>query len=233
MIKYLLSILPITIINVEDVQARTLKGKTKIGLKSLNNFFEIQKNKDFNRKWNTSFSPLEVGKKWFYSEIQKLGIFLILTQGFDTKKARDLRSFSKSKKKLDYIWEAHNVDSHVLAEFALKKQVLPYKGMWKIEFLEYHRRALYRQTPSKDGVRTLYGGTVSMGLSRGSIARYKENLCYIGGTSKNRISLHNILSGVRTTQSAKKEDVQVLYTNNRRVQFLPCLKAGVSMHNFG
>jgi hypothetical protein len=223
MIKYLLSILPITTINVEDIQAITLKGKAKIGLKSLNNFLEIQKNKDFNRKWNTSFSPLEVGKNWFYSEIQKSGINLILTQGYDTKTARDLRGFSKSKKKLDWIWEAHNVDSHVLAELALKKQVQPYKGMWKVEFLEYHRRVLHVQNPIKGNVRKSYGGTISMGISKGSIARYKGNLCYVGGTSKNRISIHDVLSGVRITQSAKKEDISVLYTNNRRVQFLPCL----------
>ena len=58
-------------------------------------------------------------------------------------------------------------------------------------------------------------------------------LCYIGGTSKNKVSVHDVLSGNRITQNAKKEDLNVLYTNNRRVQFLPCLKAGVSMHNLG
>jgi RRXRR protein len=208
-IKFLMSILPISIINVEDVCAKTLKGK---------------------KRWNTSFSPLEVGKKWFYSEIQKLGIKFILTQGYDTKLARDYRNFVKSKKKLEYTWEAHNVDSHILAELALNKQVNAYYGLWKVEFLEYHRRVLHRQNPTIGGIRTLYGGTVSMGIPRGSVAKYRGRLCYIGGTSKNRVSIHNILTGTRISQRVKVDELNVMYKSNRRVQFLPWLNPGVSLH---
>ena len=39
------------------------------------------------------------------------------------------------------------------------------------------------------------GWTVSLGISRGSIVRYKERLVYIGGTSKGRLSIHSVITG--------------------------------------
>ena len=205
LIKYLIKLIPISVINVEDVQASTKPGQ---------------------KRWNLSFSPLEVGKNWFYSELRKLGIKLILTKGFETKLARDNRGFAKSKKKLDWVWETHNVDSHILVELALNKSVEPYLGMWKIEFLEYHRRVLHRQNPSKDGVRSAYGSTISLGMPRGSILRYKNKLYYLGGTSKGKISIHSIETGKRVSRSIKKKDIKMLYTNNRRTQFLYRHKGG-------
>ena len=210
MIKYLMSILPITIVNVEDIKATTKTGKVK---------------------WNTSFSPLEVGKTWFYAEVEKLGVKLVLTQGYDTKLARDIRGFSKTKKKLDWVWEAHNVDSHILCELALGKRVSPCVGVWKIEFLEYHRRQLQKQNIGKRGKMISYGSTVSMGMPRGSIIRYKDGMYYLGGSSDGRVTVHNMVKKKRITQKAKVEEVKMMYTSNRRVQFLPCLKAGVSLHN--
>jgi hypothetical protein len=211
MIQFLMSIIPITMINVEDIKAKTKEGKGR---------------------WNKSFSPLEVGKNWFYSELQKLGIKLKITQGFDTKVERDRRGFSKSKKKLDWIWEAHNVDSHVLAELSLGKEVMPFRGMWRMEYLEYHRRVLHKQNPGEGSIRSKYGSTVSFGKSRGSVVKYRGNLYYLGGNSKGMVSIHDISTGRRVNQNCKMSEVEVLYTNNRRVQFLPYLKVGVSLHNF-
>ena len=200
-IKQLQKILPITHINVEDIKAIAKEGK---------------------EKWNKSFSPLEVGKNWFYSEVEKLGITLIKTEGTETKKHRDNRGFGKTKgkQKLDYVWEAHNSDSHSLAEIALGIQVKPFKGLHKIQFLEYHRRALHKQNPQKNGFRKKDGSTISLGLSRGSIVRYEDVLRYIGGSSKGRISLHNIETGARITQNARKEDVKLLYTSKHTTQFV-------------
>jgi hypothetical protein len=210
-IKFLMSILPITVANVEDIKATTKKGKIK---------------------WNASFSPLEVGKTWFYVEINKLGVKLILTQGYNTKTSRDARGFSKTKKKLEYAWEAHNIDSHILCELALGKQVPPYLGLWKVEFLEYHRRQLQKQNIGKGGNRIEYGSTVSMGMSRGSIVRHRGKICYLGGSSKGRVSVHSIITGKRLCQNAKVSEVGIIYISNRRVQFLPRLKSWVSLHNF-
>jgi hypothetical protein len=47
------------------------------------------------------FSPLEIGKNWFYSEVSKFGN-LILKQGYETKKFRDELGLIKTKSKLKY-----------------------------------------------------------------------------------------------------------------------------------
>jgi hypothetical protein len=210
MVKYLCSILPITVVNVEDIKAVSKKGK---------------------RKWNGSFSPLEVGKKWFYAEIEKLSLRLVLTAGYATKTHRDNRGFTKSKQKLDYVWETHNVDSHCLVEMVLGN-IQPFYGIYKIEFLQYHRRQLHVQQPIKGNIRKPYGTTVSFGLSRGSVVKYKDKLAYLGGSSKGKVSIHSILSGKRISQDVKVKDIKVLYTNNRRVQFLPRLNSWGSLHIF-
>ena len=50
-----------------------------------------------------------------------------------------------------------------------------------------------------------------MGLKRGSfVSHLKYGLSFVGGTSKNRISLHNIENGKRLTQDAKVEDCKFL-----------------------
>lgn len=203
MIKFLSSIIPINIVNIEDIQARTLKGK---------------------KKWNISFSPLEVGKKYFDEQfnIRFPDIKLMKTQGYETAAYRNNRGFTKSKSKLDWKWEAHNVDSHALAELALQAPIKPYYGLYKIEFLEYHRRQLHVQNPTKGNIRKTYGGTVSLGMPRGSIIQHKEKLYYLGGSSKGKIAIHNIITGKRVKQFVKKEEIRMLYTNNRRVQFLRC-----------
>jgi hypothetical protein len=211
LVKRLLKILPITIINVEDIKAISKEGK---------------------KKWNVSFSPLEVGKTWFYSEIEKLVIKLIKTEGFDTKAQRDIRGFAKSKSKLDYVWETHNVDSHALCELALNKNIEPYKGLYRIDFLEYHRRQLHVQNPTKNNIRKQYGGTVSLGLPRGSVAKVKNKLCYIGGTSKGKVSVHSIISGKRINKNIYLKDIEIMYNNKQRTQFLPWLKPWVSLRNF-
>ena len=198
-IKQLQRILPITHINVEDIKAKTKPGKPK---------------------WNLSFSPLEVGKAWFYSEVRKLNLILSLTEGTETKAHRDNRGFKKTKKKLDYVWEAHNSDSHSLAEMALGVAVEPFKGLYQIEFLEYSRRQLQVQQPAKGGIRKPYGTTISMGLPRGATVQYREKLGYIGGSSNNRISIHNIDTGKRITQLAKKEEIKMLYVRRFTTRFL-------------
>lgn len=210
-LRFLTSILPITIVNVEDIKAVSKEGKTK---------------------WNSSFSPLECGKSWFYSEIEKLNVQLVKTEGHETKKHRDKRGFAKSKAKLDYKWEAHNSDSHSLAEIVLGTDITPYLGIWKLEFHQKHRRQLHIQNFAKGGVRKLYGGTVSLGLVRFSTARYRNKLVYVGGTMNSRLSVHNPIDKKRLTQTAKKEDIQMLYTTGWRVQFLPRLKPWVSLHIF-
>ena len=72
--------------------------------------------------------------------------------------------------------------------------------------------------------RSNYGGTRSAGLKRGSLVRHiKHGLCYVGGSSKGRVSLHNLETGKRLCQNAKGEDIKFLSYNTlirKEVQFL-------------
>src|SRR5260221_2359681 len=209
--KQLRKIIPITIVNIEDIQAVAKKGK---------------------KIWNVSFSPLEVGKAYFYAEMQKLIPNLIKTQGFDTKLHRDKRGFKKSKDKLAYIWDAHNVDSHSLAEIALTTNVVPYLGLWKIEFMQFFRRQLHVQIPAKKNIRKQYGGTVSMSMSRGSILRYKNKLCYLGGTSKSKVAIYSIIDGNRVNQYVNTADISLMHMTKYRIQFCTQINAWASLKNF-
>ncbi len=210
MIKYLFKITPISIINAEDIKAVSKIGK--------------------NNKWNKIFSPLQHGKIFFDEEILKLNIKIIKTQGYDTAKHRTLRNFIKDKNnKLNFNWEVHNVDSHALCEIALNKHIIPYKSLYKIEYLEYHRRKLHVQNPTKGNIRKQYGTTVSLGIPRGSVALCKDKLCYIGGTMSNKITVHSIITGARIYRNISKDKIRVLYKDNKRVQLLCLIKKDIPL----
>lgn len=193
--NWLSKIFPITDFVVEDIKARTKEGK---------------------RKWNISFSPLEVGKKWFYSKLEKLGN-VHLKFGYETKEERDRLGLTKSKNKLSNSFDAHCVDSWVLANWLVGGHIHPdNKSILNIVPLRFHRRQLHAMNPSKGGKRRDYGGTRSLGFKRGSLVKhFKYNLCYVGGNSKGRISLHSLEDGKRLCRNAKPEDCKLLTYNWR------------------
>ena len=180
---WLKKMFPITDFVVEDIAATTKKGK---------------------RRWNTSFSPLEVGKRWFYAELEKLGSVHTL-KGYETKELRDRHRLSKSSNKLSNDFSAHCVDSWVLANWFVGGHIFPdNKEIFLVTPLRFHRRQLHALQPSKGGIRRPYGGTRSEGKKRGTYVRHKKyGVCYVGGASKGRISLHSLFSGKRLTQNAK------------------------------
>ena len=207
-LNLLQKIIPITVVNLEDISAVTKKGQ---------------------KKWNKSFSPLEVGKQYFRKSIKSKGLMLHETKGFETKTHRDIRGFKKTKKKLENVWEAHCVDSHALCEIATGTEIKPFKGMYIFENFCFSRRQLHVQNFSKGGLRKEYGSTISLGIPRGSLVKHpKFGLTHVGGSSKGRVSLH-ALSGKRLTQSSKKEDLTVLTVNKWRTQFFPHVNVGVSL----
>lgn len=216
-IKFLQTILPITTACVEDIKVEAKEGSKK--------------------KWNKIFSPLEVGKNWFYTQLKQLGLKVVLVDCLETAKRRELRGFEKSSKKdkMKYIWESHNVDSHSLCEIALDTELNPFRGIWKLEFLKFHRRQLHVQNPKKNNFRKEYGKTVSMGMSRGSVLRYKKDnkLYYLGGTSKGTVAIHSIATGKRSNRYTKVTDIKNKYTNSWRLQFLPVINDWVSLQKLG
>jgi hypothetical protein len=201
-INQLEKIIPINTIVVEDIRAITHKN---------------------GRRWNKSFSPLEVGKQYFYDQINRK---LVLKSGIETKALRDAYGLKKLKNKSKPVFETHCVDAWALAASETGAQQPTTQSLYYSVPLRWHRRQLHRLQPEKDGKRKLYGGTLSLGYKRGSLVKHqKYGFCYVGGFLNGNLSLHNIKDGKRLTQNAKKEDFKVLTRVAFRTQFLPCLKS--------
>jgi hypothetical protein len=125
---FLCRIYPVSVIVVEDVAARTKKGQ---------------------RRWNRSFSPLEVGKHWFYEQIRKCAP-LQLMRGYETKALRDQLGFKKTSKKLAQVWEAHCVDAWCLAHHAVGgKQAPDNQRLVCVAPFVWHHRQLQRFEPKR------------------------------------------------------------------------------------
>jgi len=189
-INQLRKMFPIIGYAVEDIQATT-HGK--------------------GRRWNSSFLPLEIGKAWMYGELSKLGT-LTLRAGHETAELRKRYGVVKQHgDKMALSFAAHNVDSWVLAKDALRANGRPENThVVHCRPLQFRRRALHLQNPGKNGIRRSHGGTLSLGLKRGSLAKHNEyGLCTIGGSMRARLSLHN-LAGKRLTQHAKRTDLKEL-----------------------
>jgi hypothetical protein len=193
--NWLCKMYPITNFIVEDIKAHTFGG----------------------RRWNKSFSPLEVGKNWFYYELSKMGE-IETKQGYETKQMRDVLKLKKSKKKLSNLFEAHCVDSWVLANsYTGGHTKVDNKQMLFLIPLRFHRRQLHFLQFSKNGIRKRYGGTMSLGLKRGNLVKHsKYGLSYVGGYLKDRISLYSVKSGQRLCQNAKVNDCKILSYNSWR-----------------
>lgn len=82
--RWLSRLFPIETFVVEDIKAHTRGG----------------------RRWNCSFSPLQIGKDWFYGELEKLGR-VETKQGYETKELRDAHGLKKTGRKLAEVFEAH------------------------------------------------------------------------------------------------------------------------------
>lgn len=195
--RWLMKLYPITVFVVEDIKART-RGQ---------------------RRWDASFSPLEIGKRWFYEELAKLGQ-VETRRGYETKELRDKHGLKKSSNKMAEIFEAHCVDSWVLANSWVGGHEKPDdEDLLLITPLRFHRRQLYYMQFSKGGVRRPYGSTRSLGFKRGSWIKHpKWGLCYVGGTSKGRISLHSLDTGQRLCQNARPDDCAFLTFASWRVK---------------
>jgi len=84
-------VIPLTDIVVEDVCAETRKGKK--------------------RKWNGSFSPVQVGKEHLYKLLINMGLNLHLCRGHQTKELREKYGLKKTKSKSKQHFSSHAVDA--------------------------------------------------------------------------------------------------------------------------
>jgi hypothetical protein len=193
--KWLCEIFPVTLFVVEDIKAATFRG----------------------RKWNTSFSPLQIGKEWFYEQLEELAP-VEKKSGWDTHELRAALGLEKTQAKMAEVFSAHCVDSWVLANALTGGHTVPDNtDLLLVQPLRLHRRQLHRLQPETGGVRRPYGGTRSNGFKRGSLVKHsKIGLAYVGGFLKDRISLHSLATGKRLTQTAKPNDCRFLCFNSWR-----------------
>jgi hypothetical protein len=192
---WLSQLYPITTFVVEDIKAKT-KGQ---------------------RRWDVSFSPLEVGKAWFYKELSQIAE-VKTKSGWETKLLRDQLGLKKSGDKMANVFEAHAVDSWVLASSEVGGEIVANKCLLLVAPLRFHRRQLHALQPSKGGFRRLYGSTRSLEYRRGSLIKHpKYGVLYVGGVLKGRISLHSLSDGQRLSQNVKPSDCKFLTYSSWRV----------------
>lgn len=198
--RWLLSLYPIAAFVVEDIRVQTA-GK---------------------RRWDRSFSPLEVGKRWFYGELARLAPVLT-KQGWETKELRDQLGLKKTNKKTAEVWEAHCVDAWCLAHWWVGGKLTPDNfRLLAVTPLHWYRRQLHRREPEKGGKRKPYGGTMSLGIKRGTLVKHPHyGLAYVGGTMGGKLSLHAPESGRRLTQGAKHSDCHLIKLLRWRTRLLP------------
>lgn len=208
LVAWLRRMFPISAFVVEDIKSRTRKAR---------------------RHWNINFSPLQIGKAWFYGELDAIAPVNTIS-GWQTKELRDLLGLEKSKSKKSNGFSAHCVDSWVLANWFTGGHAEPDAvDVLLVTPLRFHRRKLHAFQPTKGGRRRLYGGTRSLGFKRGSIVRHRtRGVCYVGGTSGDRISLHAVTTGERLGRSFKTEDCRFLAYNSWRQVRAPQAEAADS-----
>ena len=195
-LDWLSKLYPITYVCVEDIKARTIERA---------------------KKWNQSFSPLQVGKDWFYTEVKKSWHLLTL-QGWKTKEIRDRLGLKKSSQKLSETFDAHCVDSWCLAYHTVGGPSMPdTTDIFCISPIAIQRRALHREQPKKGGIRSRYGGTVLANrLVKNTLVKHaKYGLTRLSGINAKGLFAIYSLDGKRLTTKAKRNSFKVL----RRLNF--------------
>jgi hypothetical protein len=191
-IAHLTEVMPLSDVVIEDVQAVTPKGK--------------------GGKWNTAFSPVQVGKEHLSRLLHEMGLEVHIWEGYQTKELREKYGLKKTKSKSKQSFESHAVDSWVLAASVSGAEKPTCQRLWYIVPAILHRRQLHRLQASQGGVRKPYGGTRSLGLKRGTVVRHPTyGRCTVGGFDRKRhtFSLHDYRTNKRLTQAAKVEACRV------------------------
>ena len=208
-LDFLKKIYPINGCVVEDIAAITLEGK---------------------RRWNQAFSPLSVGKKWFYREVQKRVKHFETFKGYETKEMRDRLGLKKSSNKLSSDFSAHCVDSFVLANEMVGGDIIDNTEVFCIMPLIFERRNLHKEKPHKkpnpEGIRKNYGGTMTAGFKKGTLIKHeKHGLAIIRGSQKSPIKKDSdrrvfniqVLSSLERETGIRRETFKQL----KKLNFLP------------
>jgi hypothetical protein len=203
-VRQLARILPLTDAAVEDVQATTRPGK--------------------GGRWNTAFSPVQVGKEHLYRLLKQQGLTVHQYRGVVTKQLREHYGLTKTHDKAAQTFSSHAVDAWVLAAATSGATTPTCTRVWFVVPFLLHRRQLHRLQADRGGARKPYGGTRSLGFTRGTLVRHpRYGLCRAGGCDreKQRLSLHAYRTNTRLTQGAKPADCRRLTSVAFRTRFVP------------
>jgi hypothetical protein len=86
----------------------------------------------------------------------------------------------------------------------------------------WYRRQLHRLEPERGAKRKPYGGTLSLGIKRGTLIMHPTyGKAYVGGTMGGRLSLHALETGKRLTQGAKRSECRLIKLLRWRTRLLP------------
>ena len=191
-LKWFARLYPVTDVVVEDVNVATEKGGSARNLR---------------------FSAIQAGKNWLYDRITELGFTLNIFRGNQTASYRRRLGLFKTKNKASKSFDSHCVDSWVLANEVLGNQLKPdLTHVLELKPLIHIRRQLHMLNFKEGGVRSRRGGTMSLGIQRGTLVEHvKYGKCLIGGNNGvDRVSLHSSYTVRRLTQDAKLIDLQLI-----------------------
>jgi hypothetical protein len=189
-LNFLDKIFPISVVVVEDIAAMTKKGM---------------------KKWNISFSPLEVGKKWFYEQIRSKW-HLELRRGWETKMIRDVLNLKKSSNKLAENWNAHCVDSWCLA-FDVVGGTKINRDMLLLNPLNKNKRKLHHQVPIK-GARKSYNTPTD--ILKGALVRFRDRLFLANGNGVGRNGIRLVhMDNKQARRSVVSWKLQVINEYNK------------------
>jgi hypothetical protein len=188
-IKHLCYLYPISVVVIEDVKAVMKKG---------------------NKHWNNSFSPIQAGKNWMYTQLESINLKVIKKTGMDTFHLRQAAGLDKTKNKLADVFIAHCVDSWVLANEYVGGHVQPDSiHMLLLKPLSYSRRQLHHFNPSEGSTRSRYGGTMSLGYKKGTLVRHPTHgKCLIGGNWNGKASLHATSTMLRLCRNYSPNEME-------------------------
>jgi hypothetical protein len=150
-------------------------------------------------------------------------------QGFQTKELRVELGLKKASNKMAEVWQAHCVDAWVLAHASIGGCKTPDNTrLVCIAPLIWHRRQLHKLQPAKGRTRRREGGTLSLGIKRGTLVNHPTwGKAYVGGTMNGKLSLHAPRTGKRITQSANVPDCTLIKLLRWRTRIVPYKKVPV------
>jgi len=165
----------------------------------------------YRKHWGKNFSTVEIGKAYLYEELKKLGQ-LKLYEGWETQEERDVQGLKKIKSKSKRVLESHAVDAVAMLSRWLGTLDLRVPEFWVFKHPNLRRRSLHLQNPAKGGVRRVHGGTVALGVPKNTICILKSRLYRTGGSTKGRLSLHDLsLEAKRVRRNAKIGEIKLLF----------------------